>query len=95
MRVGKFLKKTLLASALIAAGLTAAPASASAYVVCNRHGDCWHADRRVHFPGVRLIFHGDSWWDRHRDNHRYVWHDLDRDHDWHRGYWDHGAWHRI
>jgi len=21
------------------------------------------------------------------------WHDVDNDHDWHHGYWDHGNWH--
>jgi hypothetical protein len=83
-----------LASALAAASaLSLAAAPAAAYTVCNRDGDCWHTDTRVHFPHVRLSFHNDKWWDAHRNNARYHWHDMDNDHDWHHGYWSHGEWH--
>lgn len=93
MRVSKLVKQALLAGVLATAGVVATAQSAAAYVVCNRFGDCWHADRRVHFPHVRLLFHSDRWWDRHKDNHHYTWHDVDGDHDWHHGYWDRGTWH--
>ena len=76
------------------AGLAVAVSSpASAYVTCNRHGDCWHTEDRVRFPGVSLSFHNDSWRDRHRDSKNMHWHDADNDHDWHQGYWDRGTWH--
>ena len=91
----KTLKTVLLAAALVAGGMAATADNASAYVVCNRAGDCWHADTRVHFPGVRLSFHPDSWWDHHKGNHHYTWHEVDGGHDWHHGYWDHGTWHAV
>lgn len=88
-------KNALLATALVTTGLLSAVANASAYVACNRHGDCWHTDSRVHFPHVRLTFHSDRWWDHHKANSHYTWHEIDGDHDWHRGYWDRGTWHAI
>ena len=33
------------AAVLIATGFAAVPSAASAAVVCNRDGDCWHTDR--------------------------------------------------
>ena len=86
-------RNAVLASVFTAAGLCLAIAPASAYTACNRNGDCWHTDTRVHFPGVTLNFHNDKWWDVHRDNARYHWHDMDTAHDWHHGYWSHGEWH--
>lgn len=91
----KTLKNVLLAAIIAGAGITATAGSAAAYVVCNRFGDCWHTDTRVHFPGVRLTFHADSWWDHHKANRHYTWHELDSSRDWHHGYWDHGAWHAL
>lgn len=90
-------KKTLGQIALacvIGAGMSLAVSnSASAYVTCNSHGDCWHTDEHVTFPGVTFSFHDDSWRDQHRDDKQYRWHDADNDHDWHNGYWDNGSWH--
>lgn len=91
----KTFKTVLLAAALVVGGIAATADNASAYVVCNRAGDCWHADARVHFPGVDLSFHPDSWWDHHKGNHHYTWHEVDGGHDWHHGYWDHGTWHAV
>ena len=84
--------KKLVLSALIGAGALAASAStASAYVVCNRDGDCWHTDTRYRYPGVGFTYHPDDWY-----FHR-TWRDSDRDHwrsDYHRerGYWRGGVW---
>lgn len=83
----------VLASVFAAAGLCVAIAPASAYTTCNREGDCWHTDTRVHIPGVTLNFHDDKWWDANRSNARYHWHDADTGHDWHHGYWSRGEWH--
>jgi hypothetical protein len=86
--------KKLLVTTVFAAGLGISFGSpASAYVVCNSNGDCWHADERVTFPGVTLSFHDDKWRDEHHEDSHYSWHDPDNDHDWHHGYWDHGNWH--
>jgi hypothetical protein len=53
------------------------------------------AYRHVHFPHVRLTFHPDSWWERHKINRHYTWHEIDGGHDWRHGYWDHGIWNPI
>ena len=49
------LKKLVLtgatAAALTIGGLAAMTSAASAYVVCNRDGDCWHTENRVVYPG--------------------------------------------
>jgi hypothetical protein len=95
MKAQKFIKQTLLATAIATVGLTGGAGSASAYVVCNRAGDCWHTDTRVHFPGVRLTFHPDAWWDHHKTDSHFNWHEVDGGHDWHHGYWDHGTWHPV
>jgi hypothetical protein len=88
-------KQVLLAAAIALGGIATTAGSASAYVVCNRFGDCWHTDTRVHFPHVRLTFHPDNWWERHKINRHYTWHDTAGGHDWRHGYWDHGIWHPI
>jgi hypothetical protein len=88
------LKTFALASAMaVSAALTLASVPASAYTACNREGDCWHTDSRVHFKGAAITFHNDKWWDRMKSNARYHWHDADNDHDWHKGYWSKGEWH--
>ncbi|HKD48231.1 MAG TPA: hypothetical protein VKB67_11150 [Rhizomicrobium sp.] len=78
------LKKFLLAGGLSASVLVAAAAPASDYIVCNRDGDCWHADRRIMVPGVTFTYHPDDWY-----FHRH-W-DSDRDHHW-RGSWLLAQW---
>ena len=85
------LKTLALASvtaAVAAVGIVATTTSASAYIACNREGDCWHTDRRYHPPGVVLNFHPDDW---------YFHQHWDADHHWRelhegRGYWRGGAW---
>ena len=90
------LTRKLLATGALAASLGMTLATpASAYVTCNREGDCWRTETRIHFPGVTLSFHDDRWWERHRHDRHYSWHDFDNDHDWHHGYWDRGEWHRM
>jgi len=85
--------KLLMLASVITSGMALSAMPASAYTACNRQGDCWHTDSRVHFPGVTLSFHNDKWGEMHRSG-RYRWHDLDNDHGWHHGYWSRGEWHR-
>ena len=80
------------AAALLGLGAIALSAgTASAEVVCNHEGDCWHTDRHYHYEhGVQVEVHPDSWY-FHRD-----W-DHDNDHHWRghhegRGYWRNGVW---
>jgi hypothetical protein len=68
-------RNVVLATVFAAAsGLCLAAVPASAYTACNRDGDCWHTDTRVHFPGATLSFHTDNSWDANRSNSRYHWH---------------------
>ncbi len=78
--------KTLVFGALAgAAALAATAAPASAYVACNRFGDCWHvSDRYDYRPAWGVRIHDDSWRWRHRDHYRW------REHDG-RGYWGRGG----
>lgn len=79
------------AAALGVGGLVASSIGASAYVVCNREGDCWHSERRVHAPpGVVFEYHPDDWyfhrhWEGDRDHHYRDYHEG-------RGYYRGGIW---
>ena len=77
-------------AALFAVGFVATPmSSASARVVCNDDGDCWHTDSPYRYR-VHVRTFPDNW---------YFHHDWDGDHDHHwrghhegRGYWRSGVW---
>ena len=81
--------KTLALGLLAGAGALVALASpASAYLACNRDGDCWHTENRTSAPGVRFDYHPDDWyfhqhWD---DRHHY------RDYHEGRGHYRSGVW---
>ncbi|HSM94657.1 MAG TPA: hypothetical protein VLT91_01345 [Rhizomicrobium sp.] len=77
-----------LTAALVGAGALAISATtASAYVVCNDRGDCWHTHERYSYPtGFGIVIHDDNWRWRHH-HHHYRW----REHDG-RGYWRNGIW---
>jgi hypothetical protein len=81
--------RKLLIGAVIGAGALAATAgSASAYVVCNRFGDCWHTDTRYTYrPSWGIVVHDNNWRWRDGDRDRYRW----REHEG-RGYWRNGLW---
>lgn len=64
---------------------------ASAYIACNREGDCWHTDNRVVRPGVRFDYHPDDYYFHERwdgDARRHWRSDYHRD----RGYYRNGLW---
>ena len=75
-------KNILLVAALSAGALVAVSASASAYVVCNRDGDCWHTDSRYRYPGAGYSWHPDNWY------FHQTWNDQRKYRDYHneRGY---------
>ena len=83
--MNKVVKSALLA-AVAGAGLALSALPASADIVCNREGECWHV--RGHYEyrhEYRVMVHPDDWrWRRHE---HYVW----REHEG-RGYWRHGVW---
>jgi hypothetical protein len=86
------LKRALSATvfaALMATGASVATAGpASAYLACNRDGDCWHTESRVHAPGVRFDYHpNDGYFHQRWDGDRHY-----RDYHEGRGYYRGGLW---
>jgi hypothetical protein len=82
------------AASLVGAGLLAA-SPAMAMITCNSDGDCWRTETKVTFPNVTLSYHDDPWWDAHKTEKTYTWHEADADHDWHHGYWVKREWRSI
>ena len=76
----------IVMGAVSALALTATAASAE--IVCNREGDCWHVKMRHEYrPDFGVVIHPDSWrWAEH-EHHKYRW----REHEG-RGYWRNGVW---
>jgi hypothetical protein len=82
--------KTLLLSVIVGAG-TAMAAPASAYIACNRDGDCWHTESRYRAPNMRFDYHPDDYYFHQRwdgDQRRHWRSDYHRD----RGYYRNGIW---
>lgn len=79
------MKKLLLGAVLSAGALALTAGSASAYVACNRSGDCWHTNSRYNYhPGWGVRVHDNNW--RWRSHEKYRW----REHAG-RGYWGRGG----
>ena len=99
----KLFTSKLVYGAVVGTGLLfGMTGAASAYVVCNDEGDCWHVHQRYHHSGVHFVYHDDDWYFHHNWNH-----DWDREHDYDydadrqyrwreyhegRGYWRNGVW---
>jgi len=85
------LSATALAAMLAAGGVAVTATPASATIVCNRDGDCWHVDRGYRYRrDLRFERHPDDWyfhrhWDQDRERHWREYHEG-------RGYYDHGVW---
>lgn len=79
--------KVLLGS-VAALALTAGTASAK--IVCNDDGDCWHVKTyREYPPDVKLRVYEDDWKWSHGESSRYRW--REPGHERH-GYWRSGVW---
>jgi len=94
-----FSTKKLLSTAAIALlvgmgafAVTATPASAR--VVCNSEGDCWHTDKSYRYgKDVKVENHPDSWyfhqdWTNQKDRRYHEHHDE-------RGYYKGGLWIKL
>ena len=82
--------RTVVLGAVAGVGaLMALAGSASAYVVCNHEGDCWHTETRCTAPGVRFDYHPDDWYFHRRwEGDRYHYRDYHEG----RGYYKGGIW---
>ena len=80
------LKKLAAATFLAGAALAVTASSASAWIVCNAEGECWHAHHRWGYHNEwGIVIHPDGWaWG---PNDHYVWHEHDG-----RGYWHNHIW---
>jgi hypothetical protein len=83
----EIMKIRMLGLALISGlSLLAFTTMASAAVICNDEGDCWHSQQNYTYPpGTMLHIHPDNW--RWKGHEHYAW----REHEG-RGYWQKGAW---
>ena len=80
-------RSNIVALALSAFGVLAfSSLTASAAIVCNNDGDCWHTHGDYAFPpGAHVVIHPDNW--RWRHGEHFVW----KEHEG-RGYWRGGTW---
>jgi hypothetical protein len=82
----KNLGKLALAALLSTGALAFTASVASARIVCNEDGDCWHTHADYDYPAsVHLNLHADDW--KWKEGEKYGW----REHEG-RGYWHSGAW---
>ncbi len=71
-----------------ACGLAVTATTASAEIVCNQDGDCWHVKKHHKYhPDFGIVVHPDNWKWREGDHDKYRW----REHEG-RGYWRQGVW---
>jgi Ni/Co efflux regulator RcnB len=76
-------------AAASAAAITFAATAASAEVVCNRAGECWHVDRHYHYDrGVGVVVHPDDWYFHQHWDDKHRWRDYHEG----RGYYRDGIW---
>lgn len=84
--MNKISKLVLASVSAIAISATAA----SAKIVCNDDGDCWHVKKyREYPPDVKLRVYEDDWKWSDSDSKRHRW--REPGHDRH-GYWRGGVW---
>jgi hypothetical protein len=85
------LGKLAFAAVMGASALALTATAASARIVCNAEGECWHVrDNYVYQPTLGLTIHEDNWhWG---NNEHYRWHENRRGG---HGYWHNGIWVRL
>jgi hypothetical protein len=79
--------KTIAIGALATTGIVAMTCGASARVVCNADGDCWHNQTvDVFLPALGLTVHEDNNW-KWAEGEKHHW----REHEG-KGYWKGNDW---
>ena len=80
------LGKAMCAVVMSAGVLTVGAGRASAAIVCNGAGVCWHATETYQYkPEFGVVVHPDNWQWAHNDHYRW------REHEG-RGYWQGNSW---
>ena len=80
------LGKITFAALLGASALAMTATGASARIICNADGDCWHAKSNYDYkPEFGLVVHPDNW--KWKEGEHHAW----REHEG-RGYWSGGSW---
>ena len=73
-------------SLAVIGALALSATAASAAIVCNDEGDCWHIKGRAAYkPELKLHIYDDNW--KWKEHEKYKW----REHEGH-GYWRGGVW---
>jgi hypothetical protein len=79
-------KKLAMVALMGASALAFSASSASARIVCNEDGDCWHVHADYDYqPSFGLSIHPDDW--KWKDGEKHAW----REHEG-RGYWRGKDW---
>ena len=82
----KIIGKVTFTVLLSASALTMAATNASARIVCNEDGDCWHAKTDYEYqPAFGLSVHPNDW--KWKEGEKHAW----REHEG-KGYWRGGSW---
>jgi hypothetical protein len=82
----KFLGTLAFAALVGAWAISLSTTTATASIVCNDSGACWHTHETYDYPsGVGVIVHPDNW--RWRSDEHYAW----KEHEG-RGYWRGSEW---
>ena len=64
--------------------------AASAEIVCNDEGDCWHVKTRHEYkPEFKVRIYDDKWKWEEAEGKKYRWREHEGDD---RGYWNKGIW---
>ena len=78
--------KGLLLMLISVGTLTLTAHAASARIVCNSDGDCWHVQGDYDYkPEFEIVIHPDDW--KWKDGEHFRWHEHEG-----RGYWKGGKW---
>jgi hypothetical protein len=84
----KVLAATAFAVLLSTGSIAFTTTSASADVVCNNEGDCWHVkDHYTYPPGITIQVHPEDW--KWGEKEKFKWHEPQGQG---RGYWKNGIW---
>ena len=82
----RILGRVTFAALMGAGALALTSTGASARVICNQEGDCWHVATEYDYqPDFGVVIHPDDW--KWKEGEKYTW----REHEG-RGYWRQGVW---